>query len=85
MNLNQLSYQKVKIKYLRYIKSQEVLSEPFRNKINQLNNFYLPISKMINENYLKKKKNSNYRSDWRPGFRKINYCKYFKDNFKRKL
>jgi D-glycerate 3-kinase len=56
MNLNQLSYQKVKIKYLRYIKSQEVLSEPFRNKINQLNNFYLPISKMINETYLKKKK-----------------------------
>ena len=52
---NRLSYQKVKIKYLKFIKSQEVLSEPFRNKISQLNNFYLPISKMINETYLKKK------------------------------
>ena len=56
MQLNRLSYQKVKKKYLRFIKSQEVLSEPFRDKISQLNNFYLPISKMINKTYLKKKK-----------------------------
>ena len=55
MDLNKLIYQKVKKKYLKFIKSQEVLSEPFRNKISQLNNFYLPISKMINETYLKKK------------------------------
>ena len=39
------NYQKVK-KYLKFLKSQEVLSEPFRDKIGQLNNFYLPISKM---------------------------------------
>ena len=52
---NKLSYQKVKNKYLKFIKSQEVLSEPFRDKISQLNNFYIPISKMINETYLKKK------------------------------
>ena len=56
MHNNELSYQKVKKKYLRFIKSQEVLSEPFRDKISQLNNFYLPISKMINKTYLKKKK-----------------------------
>ena len=56
MHTNELSYQKVKKKYLRFIKSQEVLSEPFRDKISQLNNFYLPISKMINKTYLKKKK-----------------------------
>ena len=30
----------VKEKYLKFIKSQEVLSEPFRDKIDQLNNFY---------------------------------------------
>ena len=53
MDLNKLIYQKVKKKYLKFIKSQEVLSEPFRNKISQLNNFYLPISKMINETYLR--------------------------------
>jgi D-glycerate 3-kinase len=56
MQLNKLSYQKVKKKYLRFIKAQEVLSEPFRDKIGQLNNFYIPISQMIYKNYLKNKK-----------------------------
>ena len=56
MHLSKLSYNKVKNKYLQFIKSQEVLSEPFRDKISQLNNFYLPISKMINNNYIKNKK-----------------------------
>ena len=56
MHQNKLSYQKVKKKYLKFIKSQEVLSEPFRNKIGQLNNFYLPIIKMIKDTYIKKKK-----------------------------
>ena len=46
----------VKEKYLKFIKSQEVLGEPFRDKLGQLNNFYLPISQMINKNYLKNKK-----------------------------
>jgi D-glycerate 3-kinase len=56
MHLKKLSYQKVKNKYLKFIKSQEVLSEPFRDKIGQLNNFYLPISQMIKETYLKEQK-----------------------------
>jgi D-glycerate 3-kinase len=56
MHQNKLSYQKVKKRYLKFIKSQEVLSEPFRNKIGQLNNFYLPISKMIKNTYVKEKK-----------------------------
>ena len=56
MHLNKLSYKKTKKKYLKFIKTQEVLSEPFRDKIGQLNNFYIPISKMINKNYLKNKK-----------------------------
>ena len=50
------NYDKLKYKYLKFIKSQEVISEPFRDKIGQLNNFFLPISKMINTNYLKHKK-----------------------------
>ena len=49
-------YQKIKKNYLRFLKSQEVLSEPFRDKLNQLNNFYLPLSERISENYLKDKK-----------------------------
>jgi D-glycerate 3-kinase len=56
MQINNLSYFKVKKKYLKFIKSQEASSEPFRDKISQLNNFYLPISKMIKEAYQKEKK-----------------------------
>ena len=49
-------FSKVKKKYLKFIKSQEILGEPFRNKLSQLNNFYIPVSKMIYKNYLKNKK-----------------------------
>ena len=56
MFLDKSSYQKLKKKYLKYIKSQEAKSEPFRDKIVQLNNFYLPISQMIKETYSKEKK-----------------------------
>ena len=47
MFLNNFLEQNVKKKYLRFIKTQEILSEPFRDKIGQLNNFYIPISKII--------------------------------------
>ena len=56
MQLNRLNHQRVKKKYLKFLKSQEIQSEPFRDKVGQLNKFYLPISKMINSNYLKDKK-----------------------------
>ncbi len=46
----------VKKKYLKFLKSQEILSEPFRNKIGQLNNFYIPICKKINESFIKNKR-----------------------------
>ncbi len=55
MHLTKSSYLKIKKKYLKFLKSQEVLSEPFRNKESQLNNFYLPISKNIFENFKKRK------------------------------
>ena len=56
MQLDILNYKKIKKKYLIFLKSQEAMSEPFRDKIGQLNKFYLPISKMINDEYLKDKK-----------------------------
>ena len=49
-------FSKVKEKYLKFLKSQEVLGEPFRDKLGQLKNFYVPISDMINKNYLRNKK-----------------------------
>ena len=56
MEDRRFNYYKVKKKYLKFLTSQEVISEPFRDKLGQLNKFYLPISKMIAEDYLKKKK-----------------------------
>ena len=48
--------QKIKKDYLRFLKSQEVLSEPFRDKIRQLKKFFLPISKKIYQIFIKKKR-----------------------------
>ena len=56
MKLSSLKYQKIKKKYLHFLKSQEVTSEPFRNKIGQLNKFYLPLSEFIYRNYSTNKK-----------------------------
>ena len=55
MSFKNLSYENVKKKYINFIKSQEVLSEPFRDKIGQLNNFYLPLSKKIYESFCRDK------------------------------
>ena len=57
MEDNGLNYQKVKKNYLKFLNSQEVTSEPIRDKLGQLNRFYLPISKMIKDEYIKQKKN----------------------------
>ncbi len=56
MEDKRFNYQKVKKKYLKFLNSQEIISEPFRDKVGQLNKFYLPISKMIKDEYIKKKK-----------------------------
>ena len=85
MEDRRFNYHKVKKKYLKFLTSQEVMSEPFRDKLGQLNKFYLPISKMIAEDYLKKKKNKSNWLNWRSRNWKINDLKYFKNNFKRGL
>ena len=56
MSYTSKNYQIIKKKYLKFVKSQEVLSEPFRDKIEQLNNFYFPICKSIYENFKINKK-----------------------------
>ena len=56
MQKSYLSYKRLTVKYLNFIKSQEVLSEPFRNKKEQLNNYYLPISERIYKDYIENKK-----------------------------
>ena len=43
-----------KNKYLNFLKSQEIRSEPFRDKAGQFNNFYMPLANMIYNNYKKK-------------------------------
>ena len=56
MKLDSLNYDKIKKKYIKFINSQEIISEPFRDKLGQLNKFYLPISEMIKDEFFKKKK-----------------------------
>ena len=46
----------IKKKYLKFLKSQEVVSEPFRDKLGQLNNFFYPISEKIYKYFLNDKK-----------------------------
>jgi len=43
-------------KYLNFLATQEVHSEPFYNKLGQLNKFYLPICEKIYQDYKKNKK-----------------------------
>ena len=50
-NSNQL----LEKKYLDFLNSQEVYSEPFHNKLGQLNNYYLPICEKIFKKLSKKK------------------------------
>ena len=56
MKFDSLNYDKIKKKYIKFINSQEVTSEPFRDKLGQLEKFYIPISEMIKDEFLKKKK-----------------------------
>ena len=46
----------LKKKYLNFLSSQEVQSEPFYNKLGHLKNFYLPICEKIYNDYKKDKK-----------------------------
>ena len=43
-------------KYLSFLATQETQSRPFHDKLGQLNKFYLPICKKINQDYIKNKK-----------------------------
>jgi len=56
MSFRTSNYQKAKVRYLDFLKSQEVLTEPFRDKIGQFNNYYLPIGEKIAKIFLKDKK-----------------------------
>ena len=54
--LEAISANILKKKYLNFLSSQEVQSEPFYNKLGQLKNFYLPICEKIYQDYKKNKK-----------------------------
>ena len=46
----------VRKKYLKYLKKQEILGQPFQDKYGQLKNYYIPICNLIYKNYLTKNK-----------------------------
>ena len=56
MRVYKESFSKIKNKYLNFLKKQEVLGEPFHNKLGQLNDFYIPICESIYKKYKLKKK-----------------------------
>ena len=53
MRVKSFNLKKTKEKYLKFIKSQETSVMSFQNKIDQLNNFYIPISEIISKDYEK--------------------------------
>ncbi len=56
MNSHQYNYQKVKGRYLNFLKSQEILSEPFRDKMGQFDKFFLPLSENIFKSFARDNK-----------------------------
>jgi len=54
--LQAISASILKKRYLNFLSSQEVQSEPFYNKLGQLKKFYLPICEKIYQDYKKNKK-----------------------------
>ena len=56
MKISGVNFSKTKKKYLDFIKKQEILGEPFYNRLGQLNNFYIPICESIFKDYLKNNK-----------------------------
>ena len=56
MKVAKVQFLKIKKKYLNFLKKQEILGEPFYNKMQQLNSFYLPICGSIYKEYLNSKK-----------------------------
>lgn len=49
-------FSKTKKKYLSYLKKQEIKSEPFYDKIGQLNKFYFPVCRLIYQNSILRNK-----------------------------
>ena len=56
MNNSKFKFLNLKKRYLKFLKLQETAGTPFKNKIDQLRDFYIPISEMVYENFSKKKK-----------------------------
>ncbi len=56
MKDNSINYSNVKLKYLNFLKSQELPNEPFRDKMGQLKNFYIPMSLKIFEKFFNSQK-----------------------------
>ena len=55
MNNLKLQYSNLKKKYLSFLKKQEVMGEPFYDKMGQFQNFYLPICKLIHKKFIQRK------------------------------
>ena len=56
MKVAETNLEKIKKNYLNFLKKQEILGEPFHDKLGQLKNYYIPICDSINKEYKMKKR-----------------------------
>ena len=56
MKVAETNFSKIKKNYLNFLKKQEILGEPFHDKLGQLKNYYIPICDSINKEYKMKKR-----------------------------
>ena len=83
MKVAETNFSKIKKNYLNFLKKQEILGEPFHDKLGQLKNYYIPICDSINKEYKSKKKNFNNRVVRRARIWKNHYCRDNKNYFKK--
>ena len=50
------NFKKIKVNYLSFIKKQDILGEPFFDKLGQLKKYYIPICNSIYKEYKKQNK-----------------------------
>ena len=55
MTEENLIFSKIKKKYLNFLRKQEVLGQPFYDKLGQFKNFYIPICNSIYKKFTKNK------------------------------
>ncbi len=85
MKLDKIYLRKIKEDYLKFVKKQESFGDSFKDKLGQLNTFYLPISEKIYKKFIKKKENYYCWAIWWTRIGKNNNFPHTKKYFNDKI